>query len=41
MCRQDFVPKIYFKYLLTFLKAHFGYLENRVDPDQPASSEAG
>ena len=30
------VDKIYFK---SFLKAHFGYLK-KVDPDQPASSEA-
>ena len=25
---------------ISFLKAHFGYLESSVDPDQPASSEA-
>ena len=24
--------------IIYFLKAHFGYLENSVDPDQPASS---
>ena len=27
--------------IISFLIAHFGYLENSVDPDQPASSEAG
>ena len=26
---------------ISCLKAHFGYLENSVDPDQPAFSEAG
>ena len=33
--------KILFQILSLFLRAHFGYLENSVDPDQPASSEAG
>ena len=30
----------YFKYI-SFLNSHFGYLANSVDPDQPASEEAG
>ena len=26
--------------IISFLKAHFGYLENSVDPDQPASENS-
>ena len=31
----------FFENIIAFLKSHFGYLANSVDPDQPASSEAG
>ena len=41
MCLTRFVVKSNLKYLFSELKSHLGYLANSVDPDQPASEEAG
>ena len=41
ICADKIMCQKFISNIISFLKAHFGYLENSVDPDQPASEEAG
>ena len=41
ICVDKIVCQKFISNIISFLKANFDYLENNVDPDQPASSEAG
>ena len=41
VCTDKIVCQKFISNIISFLKAHFGYLENSEYSDQPASSKAG